>query len=57
MTDAKNAQREQLAAKDRRIDDLIAEAERNLASLLAVVDEMKRQNAAQRQISEDERHG
>ena len=41
----KPGQRDELEAKDRRIDELIAEAEKNLAALMAVVDEMKRQGA------------
>lgn len=57
MTAAKKRQRDDLDAKDRRIDDLIAEAEQSIASLVGVVEEMKRRTAAQQQISERERGG
>jgi hypothetical protein len=49
---AKQTVREELEAKDRRIDNLIAEAEKNLSALIAVVAEMQRQAAAQQGTSE-----
>ena len=57
MTAEKKDERDELVAKDKRIDDLIAEAEKNIASLVSVVDEMKRQTAAQKDLSAGESSG
>jgi hypothetical protein len=62
MTAAKRAERDELIAKDRRIDDLVAQAEELVTDLNTTVADMKRILAAaqanaemQEQVREDGR--
>jgi hypothetical protein len=62
MTAAKRAERDELIAKDKRIDDLVEQAEKLVTDLNVTVADMKRILAAaqanvemQQQISEDGR--